>query len=340
LGSIGVSVSSGSAPYTFKWNDGVTTQNRSSVSPGNYSLTISDSKQCIAAIDTLVPATTFPVPSISLVTVDSVTGKNLVVWLRDVTDAIDHYNIYRETNVAGKYAVVGTVSYLQTSVYDDLTANPQTSGWRYKLSAVDFCGNEILSPNVYKTMYLQQNLGLNNAVNLLWTNYEGSNYSTCNIYRKSKLKGVEMIGSVSTNINGFTDSQVPADIEGYFVAIDLPSVIDPTKTKADTGPFSQSLSNMAESQLTGTAIQTLNADVLVFPNPANKAFTVVITGEKAVNYSVNLINSLGQIVFETTTGAISKTTITIEASSLSAGVYTLKVANTDGLVTKQVAITR
>jgi gliding motility-associated-like protein len=45
-GTIDVSVSGGSTPYIYLWNDAVNTEDRSALSPGNYSVTITDNNGC------------------------------------------------------------------------------------------------------------------------------------------------------------------------------------------------------------------------------------------------------------------------------------------------------
>ncbi len=45
-GELDVSVLGGTAPYTYSWNNGVTTEDLSSLTPGNYSLTVSDVNGC------------------------------------------------------------------------------------------------------------------------------------------------------------------------------------------------------------------------------------------------------------------------------------------------------
>ena len=48
-GSVNLNVSGGTAPYNYNWGGGVTSQNRSGLSAGNYEVTITDSKGCSAA---------------------------------------------------------------------------------------------------------------------------------------------------------------------------------------------------------------------------------------------------------------------------------------------------
>lgn len=48
-GSIAISVTNGSTPYTYNWGSGITTQNRTALAAGIYNLTITDNSSCSAS---------------------------------------------------------------------------------------------------------------------------------------------------------------------------------------------------------------------------------------------------------------------------------------------------
>jgi gliding motility-associated-like protein len=49
-GSINLTVTGGTSPYTYTWNDGVTTQNRTNIAAGTYSVTVRDVNLCSATL--------------------------------------------------------------------------------------------------------------------------------------------------------------------------------------------------------------------------------------------------------------------------------------------------
>ena len=53
-GSITLAVSGGTAPYSYLWNDGSALQNRTGLSPGTYSVTVTDAKGCTTSLTDLV----------------------------------------------------------------------------------------------------------------------------------------------------------------------------------------------------------------------------------------------------------------------------------------------
>ncbi len=57
-GTITITTTGGTAPYSYSWSDGVNTQNRTNVDAGSYTLTVTDAKNCTANLVVTVPILT------------------------------------------------------------------------------------------------------------------------------------------------------------------------------------------------------------------------------------------------------------------------------------------
>jgi hypothetical protein len=132
LGSLYISVTGGSGSYTYEWNNGEDTEDLEEFDPGEYWLTVTDGT-CMTMLHADIPYEYPQTQEICVVTVDQTTTTNLVVWEKEVSTSISHYNIYREGFVAGDYQLVGTVPYDDMSEYSDPVASPFNRSWKYKV---------------------------------------------------------------------------------------------------------------------------------------------------------------------------------------------------------------
>lgn len=66
-GFINISVSGGTAPFSFQWNNGALTQNIANLIAGNYSLTVTDSNQCTATYSKTIIQNSRILPNLTLV---------------------------------------------------------------------------------------------------------------------------------------------------------------------------------------------------------------------------------------------------------------------------------
>ncbi len=231
-GSIYVSISGGATPYSYNWSNGVSAQNLVGASAGSYTLTATDAGGCKSVVTSIISALVPDAIPICIVTVDSVTGKNLVVWEKPVTLAINSFNVYRESTQSGVYFLVGNVAYDSLSLFRDPVANPLIRSWRYKLTTVDTCGNISMPSPVHKTMHLTINLGLSNTINLIWDNYEGFPFSTYYIYRYKPQTGWNLIDSVPSNLTSYTDYNPPSFYGLQYLVEAVPSdVCSATKSE-------------------------------------------------------------------------------------------------------------
>ncbi|MEZ4936137.1 MAG: SprB repeat-containing protein [Crocinitomicaceae bacterium] len=212
-GAINITITG--TPTSINWSNGATTEDISGLAPGTYTVTVLDAGGCQSiknvTVNPQLPAT----PQICVVTVDSITTSNVVVWEKVVTSNISHYNIYREGSQAGQYLKIDSVLYSEDSEFNDLVASPMVRSWRYKISAVDNCGNESAKSAYHKTIHATINLGLGSNINILWDSYEGLSYSSWSCWRYTTTNGFELIWTNSSNVFSYTDT--PPSTQGLIM---------------------------------------------------------------------------------------------------------------------------
>ena len=197
-------------------------------------------------------------PSICLVTVDSSSTKNVVVWEKPSIIGIDSFRVYRE--ITGTYVYIGSVHYDSLSTYTDNSAgiNPNTTSYRYKISSLDTCGYESDLGAFHETIHLTTSAGTGNDINLVWDDYEGIIITKYYILRDSTgIGNYEIIDSVGSTNFTYTDQSPPnvTNID-YVIEIVPPSVCVATKASN----YSSSRSNSARQ----TTAPSSNAPVANF----------------------------------------------------------------------------
>ncbi|MCH8319096.1 MAG: PKD domain-containing protein, partial [Bacteroidetes bacterium] len=228
-------------PLTYAWDfgDGAGTSTLQTPSytygiAGTYQvcLTIDDGFGCT---DTYCDSVTVPEvasscfytqPQICVVTVDSATQKNQIVWEKEVTGVIASYNIYRE-GLANQFSLVGNVLYANLSNFLDTTSIPAQQQYTYKISAMDNCGDESPMSSPHSTLHL---IMLNDAqgetkINFVWDNYKGVTVLGYNVWRYSALQGNTLLSTIANTMSTFTDiSPPPTGNLGYMWELALTSV--------------------------------------------------------------------------------------------------------------------
>lgn len=320
-GNCEIEVTGGVSPYTITWSDSASVWNenkRPAMLPGTYTVKVIDDNQCRSVFSVVIPSVTFKQPEIALVTVGTESGKNLIVWQKPETDVIDYYTIWREGDESGVFDSLGVVKYNETSIFVDNDADIMVQSWRYKISATDVCGNESPMSKEHKTIHLQMNKGVNGEVNLIWDSYEGVEYASYYIFRQATSSSeMDTLKKVSARLNRYTDKNPPADVKGYYVAILLHDTIDVNKPlKAESGPFSLALSNIAELE------NSVDVDVIA-DNAENQAIVYAnkkkIVVESTSQENVSVFDIAGKLVAQQ--NAVQSTTIPVK----NVGIYVVVV---------------
>jgi hypothetical protein len=302
----------GTLPFTYKWKkDGAdiagatspvyTISGTDSTSEGEYVCIVSN----YCSSDTTSPAYIYVAPQICMVTVDTMTGKNLVVWEKNTTAPIASYNIYRESIVAGEYEAIGNVPANELSEYSDTGANPVVRAYIYKITAVATDGEEsnIELCKPHKTIHLLTSHNTEHDVaQLNWDHYYGFDYPTYFIFRKTQSDTVfRNFYAMPSSTTTWIDIGAPKDeIIYYRVGVDKPGGCTPTggSKKAGTGPYHHILSNLDDNKkrAVGTIKELVHVDyegLKIYPNPINSSSTIIFPNHENNNYQLVIIDLSG-----------------------------------------------
>ena len=274
--------------------------------------------------------------TICMVTVDPMSGKNLITWEKTPGVGTVSFTIYKETNIAGNYEFIGSVPFDSVSSFVDKNSNPIIRADRYKISCVNSFGLESRQSTNHKTMHLNINKGLGNSYNLIWDNYEGFPFSTYNVYRGTASDNMMLIASLPSNLISFTDLQTPANSNIYYQVAVVKSdpCVPNSKLKSDSGPFSQSLSNLAESELTTSTLTFSAKPFTVFPNPAQTFITINTANSVSKVVDIIIYDENGRKIMETTI----ETPSNVDLKSINPGVYLIEIHSDKNIVREKLVV--
>ena len=281
-----------------------------------------------------------------VVTVDSATQKNLVVWEENFdTTFIDSYQVYKESAAAGIYNLIGSVPHNQLSVFLDNASSPAVQAERYRVSALWHTYYE--PPNFvagHKTIHLSISPGLPPAMNLSWSSYEGFTYPTYNIWRGNGISA-SIIASVPFGTNSYTDLTPPAGDTIYLIEV-VHGSCTPTYMQFDpdhggnqgllsSTQYNGTISNMVNNNTTSTGINEAEgaAGIFLSPNPVTNQLTIKSSNFKI--QSAEVYDVIGNIVLnyelhpDSYRDQSAKQT-TVDVSSLHPGIYFVKVRGEKG----------
>lgn len=293
--------------YQWDFGDGDTSSAFSPVhtyqAAGNYLVTLNgmgtDGWPLIPALDSVnvngVAITA--IPEICLVTVDSASAKNIIVWEKPSDQNIAAVNIYRESG--GAWVLAGTVpqSSLSRFIDADMTVDPVNSSYTYKISFADTCGNESGLSAFHHTMHLVAYTMTPSAdINLTWVDYSGFSFNSYRILRDTAGTGnFILIDSVAAGTVNYVDSNPPAGSK-YLVEIEHPSGCTATKAVEN---HNSSRSNKTFSAPPGAIgeLPGLESAILITPNPSNGKFRL-LANEALIGGEIEIYDVLGKVVYK------------------------------------------
>lgn len=328
---------------SYQWSTGSTTQNLTNATPGNYGVTITDTSGCKSVLITPVNPVLPPMKPICLVTVDTLTNQNIVVWEKPLSSFIGGFNIYRESSVQGIYQKIGFSTYTAVSTFYDPIADPDVKWARYRISMTDVCGVEgPVSPD-HKTIHLSLLSSTPTTSMLVWDDYAGYAFSYYNIYRKIGAGGVwTLIAAMPATITTYTDATFPMTGDTIFYHVDVDHAGgDCNATLKNPDPMATTVksakSNSSEKLAGVTSVNELSFEnrINIYPNPNNGLFSIELKNISAPE--IKIFNVLGEEV-KHISNYNNKSKLDVDARALSGGVYYMHVSSDVTMITKKIVV--
>ena len=262
-----------------------------------------------------------------MVTVDTASTHNIIIWEKPSSAIIDSFFIYRETT-SNTYTKIGGIGYNDLSEYHDTAANPNATSYRYKLTVLDTCGAESDLSEHHNTIHLQY-LG---SGNFQWTFYQIENQpnpvTSFNVYRDALNNGNYFpIGNIPGTNATFTDLTYASFPNANYV-------VDVNWSKSCT-PSRQVSTTRSNIRRGGGIIQngideTESNRIRIYPNPSNTYFTVSVP-ESFIGQQLTVTDLTGKLM-----AAVQLQTINykLETDAWAAGIYYIKT----GAVVKRLVV--
>jgi hypothetical protein len=328
----------GTAPISYQWlKDSIELQGENLPEFNLYAPTFDDegvytcivSNACSEVVTD--PIVIYMAPQICMVTVDPMTGNNLVVWEKNSIAPISHYNIYRESDYAGIYDLLTSIPHDRLSIYSDTTAKPAIRAYLYKITAFDTSGYEtdIDLCKTHKTIHLLITKNPETeSTQLDWDRYVGFDYGTYEIFRSDTTINFLSIDAMSSSTSTWSDPAPGTATKFYRVAALRPEPCYPTETtgkKAEHGPFSHSMSNIEDNRFDAASYvnDILTYTLNVYPNPFNETTILTFNNPAGLSYTLYIMDLSGKTV--RIVNDITTSKYVLERENLKEGFYFLEL---------------
>ena len=337
-GAIYITPLAGIPPITYSWNGGLAvTEDLVGVDAGTYFVQATDSAGCSTMLLTNLPYETPATPEICVVTVDSATQNNLIVWDAQPGSLVESYELFRETSAPNIFLKIATVPADTLSEYLDTVANTSSHWWRYKLGVIDSCGTTSLlsAAQAQRSINLSVAEDIAGTFTLSWNHYLGAPFNQYYIYRHTLVNGYELIDSVPSTMNTYTNT--PPGTDSLFYVVDAQLISGCLVSRA-AGNINSSRSNtggIANIPDTIDAIDEASAlfeFLSVYPNPNNGRFTLNVKFADAQGLTLNVFGLDGKHIEQFNyNGQRENWELPVDLSNYQDGIYLLEIRTVRGV---------
>ncbi len=264
----------------------------------------------------------FPDTPICIVSVDSATNRNVIIWEKPDSDMISDFILYKESNQANIFEPIATVPYDGTPSFTDPNSNPSIKSYRYKLGFSDGEGYVYPMGELHQTIHLTISQGIGNAWNLNWGAYIGFDVASYNIYRSDNGADYVKIETISSSFFSYTDIDAPGGDVYYYI-----EVVNENACSLSTKDLNinSAISNIVTNIITD--LETLDAPLIsnIYPNPSSQWINVT-TGSETGDLSLQLFDLAGRMLLSEDYDQVNRNfQVQLNIAEIKNGIYFLHV---------------
>ncbi len=325
----------GHLPYSYSWNSTPTqtTSAASNLVAGTYNVTITEGYGCAQVSSVTLTEPPADMATICMVTVDSLSQYNVIIWDKTSFTTVDSFIIYREITT-GNYSPIGSVSFDSLSQFVDTTrymyfpntGNPNNGTYRYKIEALSTCGTTGPISPYHNTIYI-----LNTSGTFTWPQLYGiegganpvSNYV---LMRDDSTNGNwNAVASVAGTQQIINDPLYSTYQNTASWRVETIWNISCTPTRS----YSSSYSNIC-TNVTTSMQENLTSDfVNIYPNPYLSETNITYTLKNTATINLEVFNTIGQKIETLANGSQQagnyKYNFNAKEKGYDAGVYFVKI---------------
>ncbi len=275
---------------------------------------------------------------ICIVTVDSLSQHNVIIWEKAPVTNIDSFRIYRE-DISNIYTHIASVGFNQLSQYIDTAngVNPNFVNRRYKIREKRTDGS--LSPlsAFHNTILLQ-----NNDSNFSWNPYQIEGQSTGfpviqnKLLRDDNSTGVWNVIQTTAGNNGAivasNYSQFPN--ARYRLEGDLGGLTCTPTVRTSAG-VNSTRSNIKNKAIGISEVASIDSKISLHPNPAKE---IVYVSYLVDVQKIQVVDYLGRIITELNTSSSKSGKTSLNTGNFQSGLYTIICKGKDFEVRKKLVV--
>ena len=303
-GSINLTVSGGTPPYSYMWSNGQSVEDLSNLCNNNYSVTITD-----FVGDTIqrITSVTSPIDLTCTISNDTIicSGDTVTLRVYEYSGGSCPYSFY--WNNVPSYSII--------HVSPDSTTT-------YSFRFSDAMGHH--SDTSYVTVFVEHYPSTAHAnINgnaIISNSYCGNQW----YFDTDSIPDVKNKGLTSALISGATEQQYTPTETGYYFDV----ITDNNSNEL--------VSNVIYFTYNASEIIKKNNTVQIYPNPAKGYLNIDLSNASEKNYIIGICNLYGQTIaeYDLNNDGVKK----IDIGNLKSGLYLIKVKTDKGEINKKVII--